>query len=489
MIDKLERYLPPALVTLTFVISYLYLYFGAMPLYNDLDFFWHMAAGNLILDQGKIPAVDPWSFSAGAQPWYIISWSWDVLLALVGRAAGLEGVFVCAVLLMALNLAFLAYSLCRRSLVKSDALILTLFIAGLCFIEFTSPRPQLVGYFCVLWFHFVLHQSRTGISFGKWLTLPLFMLVWLNTHGSFIAGFTLLGAYGLEAIWQRRWQWFRQLLVAGALCLAVVPINPYGIHIYDAVMSTLGSVIVSHIIEWLPFVFGNSVSISVWFLMFILLGVMRDKDVPIADKILSLAWFLAMLFSIRNAAIFILVSAPALAICLQRVSEQLASIRTVRPDLGLALQAPGMRHRAVIAASIVLAGSIGLINTLKGESAVSAGDYITPAIQYLDTHARGKRILNEFNFGSRILYETQGRVPIFVDARCGTAYSEDVLKEALAFMQMEDGWDDILAKYRIDGIIVNHKNLFNMAYENGRYRDQWNRVYHDEVATIYMRKR
>ncbi len=489
MTGKIERFLPPALAMLAFAVSYMYFYFAAAPLYSDNDFFWHMATGKLILSEGKLPVTDPWSFTAAGQPWYIISWLWDVVTALVERAAGLFGVFIFIAACSAAIVALLAHSLRTRRESGSDAIILTLFIATLALLEFAAPRPQLVGYFCVLGFHLALHKSRASASLRGLLALPVLMLLWVNTHGSFFIGFMLLGVYGLEALMTRNWPWFKRLFTVGFLCLLVLPINPYGIHIVDAVMSTLSSILVQYVLEWLPFVFGNILGISIWFLMFVLMGVMREPKVPIADKILSLVWFIATLFSVRNAPIFVLVSAPAMAICLQRFSDSLASFRTARPDVGIAVQKPGMRLRMALLALVVVTGSATMVGTLKGERAIKDASDLGPAVAYLDAHARGKRILNEFNYGSRILYETQGRVPVFVDGRCGTAYPESVLEDTLAFMKMEKGWEEILTKYSIDGMMLGNKNPSSTAYEQGSYRAQWAQVYRDDRVTIFMRKK
>src|ERR1043165_46222 len=114
MIEKMERYLPHALVSLTFALTFIYLYFGAIPLFQDTDVSWHLATGALILDQGKIPASDPWAYTSAGYPWYIISWLWDIIIEIVHRAAGLKGLFVFTVSVVSAIAAALAYELLQR---------------------------------------------------------------------------------------------------------------------------------------------------------------------------------------------------------------------------------------------------------------------------------------------------------------------------------------------------------------------------------------
>ena len=63
----------------------------------DPDTGWHIASGDLIRELGRMPASDPWSFTAGDYPWVDMSWAYDVLLSFVHSAGGLPGVAVFAV--------------------------------------------------------------------------------------------------------------------------------------------------------------------------------------------------------------------------------------------------------------------------------------------------------------------------------------------------------------------------------------------------------
>lgn len=489
MMQKIERFLPPALISLTFLITYLALYFSAVPLFDDTDVPWHLATGALILNEGALPATDPWSFASAGQTWYVISWMWDVIIAIVNGVTGEHGVFIFLLAFISIIAALLARNLTERKVVGTDALVLTLFMAALCFIDFAQARPQVIGYLCVVWTHGVLHKSRADESLRRLWTLPLIMVLWVNNHGSFLAGFTLIGAYGLEALFAKRWIWFKHLFIIGALCAVALLVNPYGFHMLTAVMRSLDSAVTQYLIEWMPFVFSNNLGVSVWFLVFVCVGCLREPAVPLADKIISLLWLVAMLFSMRNAAVFFLVSAPAIAISLQKLSEQLASIRTVRPDLMPLLLLPGQRLRMVAAAVVVLLVSAGMMGVLRGDSLISPDHNPTAAIAWLKEHAVGKRILNEYRYGGQLIYETRGAVPLFVDGRAGTAYSEETLKEYLAFLTMEKDWGVIVDKYNINGILVGNRNLFAIAYADGQYRDQWKEVYRDDVASIYMRKK
>ena len=48
----------------------------------DPDVWWHIRAGEEVLDSGAIPRVDTWSLTAAGQPWTSQDWLSNVLLAL-----------------------------------------------------------------------------------------------------------------------------------------------------------------------------------------------------------------------------------------------------------------------------------------------------------------------------------------------------------------------------------------------------------------------
>src|SRR6185369_4559302 len=55
---------------------------------GDPDTYWHIAAGEWILDHRQIPLVDPFSYTFAGQPWTAHEWLSEVLLALAFRAGG-----------------------------------------------------------------------------------------------------------------------------------------------------------------------------------------------------------------------------------------------------------------------------------------------------------------------------------------------------------------------------------------------------------------
>src|SRR6202012_259691 len=74
-----------------------YYLLNAPILLGHFDLGWHLAAGDLIRQQGAVPPHDPWSFTAATQPWLNLSWLWDVLASALYQQTHLAGLVILTV--------------------------------------------------------------------------------------------------------------------------------------------------------------------------------------------------------------------------------------------------------------------------------------------------------------------------------------------------------------------------------------------------------
>src|SRR5260370_42169160 len=64
---------------------------GLGSLLSDGDTGWHIRAGELILQTGRVPVADPFSFSRPQQPWFAWEWLADLVFTQTWRWRGLAG--------------------------------------------------------------------------------------------------------------------------------------------------------------------------------------------------------------------------------------------------------------------------------------------------------------------------------------------------------------------------------------------------------------
>src|SRR6516162_10582715 len=55
---------------------------------GDTDVWWHLRGGQWILEHGRVPDLDPFTFGSADKPWVDIHWSYEVILVLAYRAGG-----------------------------------------------------------------------------------------------------------------------------------------------------------------------------------------------------------------------------------------------------------------------------------------------------------------------------------------------------------------------------------------------------------------
>lgn len=505
----MQKYLPLPLMLMTFIFGFVVSYSLGTPILSDNDMGWHIATGDLIRASGTLPKYDSWSFSGSTQIWYNVSWLWDVVLSFIHEKVGLQGLFVFTSALPALLVALLISSLHSRKVFGVNAMIVVAMITAYAMLEFATGRPQVIGMFMTLAFHHILHQSRPNPETKKLFLLPLLMVLWVNLHGSFFVGFVIIGAYGLEAIYSiiRRYtdsinfahflrycnyfikaekKWFCRLFYVGLACLAAIPLNPYGFAIITEVLiRTSNSVITKYIMEWQPFVFGSVMGASLWFLAIVLFGNFRNNYVSVADKILTVIWLILMLFSVRYVGFLSILGAPYLAANLPVDDENDKNTRTLKAWINNRYYSP------VISALIpvVIIASYFLLPVLGKEHYVEKAEKSPlSAINYVIENYPGKHLLNDYDFGGRVIYESKGKLLVFVDGRSNTVYSEKVLSDFLAFANMEKDWQKTIDPYQIGVILMANNRDFVKDYEKGLYNDVWQKVYSDKVASVYARR-
>lgn len=444
------------------------------------DLGWHIAAGNLIRATGSIPSQDTWSFTAGAQHWYNLSWGWDVLASLLYRQGGL-GALVMLTFLLGAAIAILLTRIAHYHGASLAASLLAAVCACACYPTFAPPdiflaaAPQIVTLlFSVLFYAICLDGRRL------WL-LPLLMLPWANLHNGCITGFAVIGVFGASALWQKQFDLFRRYLVTGLACLCAMMINPQGIGLLHGVLLTLHHPASEHISEWQPLLRELSLPASLpavaYILFFIFIDLMNKRDVPLPMRLLSWMWLMLGFKSTRFLVLFFLFSAPLLAIGLDRRYPLFPRLHMSRIRAGF------------VAAALLLA--LPFLYQKAFPIGATWPDIYYPGeeITYLEQHLPKARLLNHWNFGGYIIFATHGAIPVFIDGRSSTAYPDEVIAEYNGLLegpQMHEHWEKLLEKYQIDAVLW--PKPLTQASEFFIGNPRWKLVYSGPVATLYAKE-
>jgi hypothetical protein len=112
--------------------------------------------------------------------------------------------------------------------------------------------------------------------------------------------------------------------------------------------------------------------------------------------------------------------------------------------------------------------ALGLPQTLSEQDA-----------RYLQTHFSHARLLNHWNFGGSLIFQTQGTVPVFVDGRGATVYPDALLHDYFKLTDQlevnETAWDTVLEKYQIDAVlwVKGHEELRRFLVAKRGWKEQY----------------
>src|SRR4030095_12240523 len=167
--------------------------FGFLLKLRLVDFWWHLKAGEIIVNTRSIPNTDLFSFTAAGQPFILQNWFVAVIYYATYRVGGLALlVFLNAMLLVAALLP--VYDLCRKATDKLRLSVITALLPAVLLLYFGSVRSQVFSFALFSVFYWVLSNYRQKVSDRLWL-LPLLMIVWVNVHGAFVLGLGLLSIF------------------------------------------------------------------------------------------------------------------------------------------------------------------------------------------------------------------------------------------------------------------------------------------------------
>ena len=205
---------------------------------QDNDVWWHLRAGEWILQNGRVPDRDPFSFPSRDRPWVDHSWLFQIVLLLIYRGGGVPGI-----ILLAAALAAAAVLVALSGRPRGAPLVVVLLgwlPALLLAADRFAVRPETVSLlFLAAYLAIIVRlDERPRLA---WL-LPFLQLLWVNTHGLFVFGPIVLGFWLVDRagrlLWQRlqgrpsltpgQARWGSHVGGASAAVVLACFLNPYG---------------------------------------------------------------------------------------------------------------------------------------------------------------------------------------------------------------------------------------------------------------------
>jgi len=528
------RFLPPSVRDIIFIFLFWSLLAG--PLSNrplaDPDIGWHIRTGELILATHSLPRTDPFSSTMQGQPWFAWEWLYDILLGILHRAGGLNGVVWLCALLVAAIFVLLLSQLLQRGTGLPLAIVLMLLAEAASAIHLYA-RPHIVSWlFSLLWFvaleRWEQGDGREQGSTPRWIPwfFPASMLLWVNLHGGWLFGIALLGIYTLAAFVEsvreqdafaavRAGHRARAMAVAWMASAAATLVNPFGWRLHAHIYRYLSDrYLMNRIDEFRsPDFHGWAERCFAVILMLVLIGFAgHQKKLRLSHLLVVLLAVYAGFYSSRNlpvsSMLLVLIVGPMLWENFTSLADKPAAWRWVRwctvrissfSDR-MCAQEMQLRGHLWLVVSVALAFMICLQGGWLGSRQLIRAQFDpqrvpVAAATFLQKELVGKEPSTEPVFstdawGGYLIYGMNpGRLyperKVVVDDR-HDLYGSGRIRQYLILVQAEPGWQSVLEQWQIrTALLPTDSTLANLLRELPR---DWRVAYEDKVAVVFERR-
>lgn len=225
--------LPVELFFLSLLLIWTFLV-ACFPLRN-MDIWWHLRTGQLILERGTVPYFDWFTFIDYDRPWIDLHWGFQILVTWLHRWGGVDLLILAKSFCLALTIGVAWYA-SGRSL-PACWKVLCWVLPVICLSGRSVVRPEMLSLlYLAIWMYVI---SRLPSHPRLIYLIPLITLLWVNSHALFVLGLVVSGLFVVDYL-IRVWAQGRfgidappdslsvvMLVRAGVLTVIACFLNPY----------------------------------------------------------------------------------------------------------------------------------------------------------------------------------------------------------------------------------------------------------------------
>ncbi|GAB4472108.1 MAG: hypothetical protein Kow0088_06450 [Anaerolineales bacterium] len=467
----------------------------------DADTWWHLRAGQWMIENRQILTKDLFSYTRYEAEWRYPGWLIEIPMAFIESKLGLGGLNILTGMVIAATFGFIFATLQGNELVRAFLIILAATVSGM----YWSARPHLFTLLFTALFLYLLESStRRGLTHSRrslLIILPALMFCWVNSHGGFIVGFIVWGIYFIERLIEQVLLILREgrrikdvfldqalhtLILIGLGMGILAFLNPLGPQIFLYPFRTVSiQQLRAYIQEWQsPDFHSLSLQPFIWLLILLLfVSAFSEKNWKIRDFLLVSVFLYLALIAGRNVALFALV-APL------PISRMVAESDWSHLFASLNLHGITTRnHRPpkdypklnLFLLSLIFLGCIFRSYQVYPEEVIVnllSDGYPLAAVHYLEANRPPGRLFNSYNWGGYLLWHLP-EYPVFVDGRTDL-YNEEILDQWFQVAQLKDGWEQVIEQWQIRVILMERDwRMAEVYLQHG-----WCQSYVDDIAIV-----
>jgi hypothetical protein len=501
-------------------ICTLFLFLSHRPLWHT-DLWGHLAYGRWIVEHGALPSTEPLIPLCREVPFVDFSWLSEVIGYAAYRWHGAEVLQLLYAGCIAACVGLLAWCVWRRTRSNAAAALAAVTYVCVDWQQLAIVRPQLAGCVCFL-LVFALAQAQ---FFGRQSNAPfwrsqmvsrlLMMSVfaaWANLHGSFLVGLATLGTFvcGRAADVLRRTGSLRAVrddrrarrgIILLVLAMTAVLLNPYGWRIFAAAWKLSSNANLADLVEWKPLGLwmwqGRAVLIVS--IGLVALSLLTPRRISTTEVLLLVGLGVATLPTSRMivwwgpiAAYYLGLHAAAIA---QR--RQIGTVLARGTRLSHAYRVcttrmlPTSFPVAALVSALVLTpffvhDALGTALLRHRYSNLSAQTPVDVTDFLVENPPRGQ-IFNTMEWGDYLLWAGPPGLEVFVASHAHLV-PRTVWQDYLRISTLDDGWQKILERYRVNTAIVDDDQHAVLA-DALREDPAWSVAHEDAIGLVFVRRR
>ncbi|RJP24875.1 MAG: tetratricopeptide repeat protein [Candidatus Abyssobacteria bacterium SURF_5] len=484
----------------------------------DTDIWWHLRTGKLILESGRIPATDPYSFTAGGNQWIDLHWLFQLI---VYTAYHTFGSYALSLLFVAVYSAtfYVTWLSCRRPRSRLLALLfiwLALLAGSFRFLA----RPEAFTYLMIaLYTLLLIKHDRGRIGARIFLLVPL-QIIWTNLQALFILGPCLIIAYFLDSILidrekpyfsiRRRWDLSvfsdRKTLRLGALFALTVAaslINPYGLKglLFPATLFTrvggMENVFANSVAEFQPPFSGyNVTSATMYFAGFLALSALALaldwRNARLSHIFIFLGMGYLALNARRNVPVFMLAVLPFVVVHARNVVDRWRMLFNLerRHSRGLAMAAYLMLMAIMAVQTVRIWNNRYYISDKRAERfGIGFKEHSFPqeSLSFIKEKKLSGPFFNSLDAGGMFIWQMFPSEKVFIDPRL-EVNTETVLAEYCSVLSNPKQFSELADQYGFNAALISHTSQDGLFMAPIIYSTPgWFLVHLDPVAAVFAR--
>jgi hypothetical protein len=472
--------------TLT-LLTFMAIFAMAVRAVVDTDLYWHLAAGRYIVETRTVPTTDPFSSTMPGRPWVDIYWLAQAAWYVIYQAAGLAGLALLVALFVTLALFFVWKQLAGPIFFRALIVLFAAVVSG----PVWTARPHLITYLLTAVVAYLLFLYKWKQIDRLWV-VPLLFIVWVNTHGGYIAGFMLLGTFIVgEAISNLlhvtdhevvSWRRLRKVLLISVISGVVLMINPHTINAILLPLKTVGlQTLQASIDEWASPNFHQVFQQPfVWMLLLTLVIIgWSGRRLDVTDAITLAVFAYISFLARRNIGLFALVCAPILS---RHAAALWEKSRWGQRQLSRGQPIMNWLILIVVGAAAIVKIAIPLSPAVQ-QPALQAALPIGAA-DWIAQQRPGGTMFNGYNLGGYLLWRLWPDYPIYVDGRTDL-YDDAFLREYESIITTAPGFENAFQQRAIGFIVIEQDTPLAVWLARS---DRWQLAYEDDQTVIYTRR-